>query len=118
MKNKKLSTLFSLVIIGLSISPAYALPPKAPDINVSTVGKQVIVNFDPVSGADGYRLYYAEFPSLSLMQSIDLGNSTLFKVTLDETHYFASAIKAYNSDGESGYSNIEFASLNEDLTWR
>jgi hypothetical protein len=114
MKKKYIPFLFS-IIIGLSIAPVYALPPNAPDINVSTVGNQVVVNFDPIPGADGYRLYYAEFPSLSLIQSIDLRSATQFKTTLDEAHYFASAIKSYNKDGESGYSNIEFASLNEDL---
>jgi len=79
------------------------------------VDKQVIVNFDPIAGAEGYRLYYAEFPSLRLIQSIDLGNKIHFKTVLDEAHYFASAVKSYNADGESSYSNIEFASLNEDL---
>ncbi len=102
-------------IICLSINPVYALPPKAPDISVSSVGSQIIVNFNPISGADGYRLYYAEFPSLSLIQSIDLGSSTQFKATLDEVHYFASAVKSYNSEGESDYSNIEFATLNGNL---
>jgi len=115
MKKKNTALLFFLAITGFSITLAYALPPKAPDINVSAVGSQVIVNFDPIAGADGYRLYYAEFPSLSLIQSIDLGNATQFKTTLDEMHYFASAVKSYNNDGESGYSNIEFASLNENL---
>jgi len=116
MTHKSISTLFlSTVMIGLSTNPVYALPPKAPDINISSEGNQVIVNFDSISGAEGYRLYYAEFPSLSLIQSIDLGNKTQFKATLKDTHYFASAVKSYNREGESGYSNFEFASLNEDL---
>lgn len=116
MKNKTtIFILITLILSGLYVNPAIALPPKAPDINVSTVGKQVIVNFDSVSDAAGYRLYYAEFPSLSLIKSIDLGNATQFKTILNDSHYFASAVKSYNSDGESSYSNIEFASLNEDL---
>ena len=114
MNKKIIAPLFSSTIIGLFINPAFASPPKAPDINISSIGKQVIVNFDPISGAEGYRLYYAEFPSLSLIQSIDLGNKTQFKATLEDTHYFASAFKSYNNDGESSYSNIEFASLNAD----
>lgn len=113
-KNFKINLFFSL-ILGLAINSVYASPPTAPDINISSVGKQVIVNFDPITGADGYRLYYAEFPSLSLIKSIDLGNATQFKVIFSEAHYFATAVKSYNSDGESGFSNIEFASLNGTL---
>ena len=112
---KKISYLFLTVLISLAISPAYAVVPNSPDINISSVGKQVIVNFDPMTDAEGYRLYYAEFPSLSFIQSIDLGNKTQFKAVLDDTHYFAAAVKSYNKDGESDYSTIEFASLNESL---
>ncbi len=106
---------YPLLIIGLSIQNAFASPPKAPVINISNVGKQIAINFDPTPGADGYRLYYAEFPSLSLIQSIDLGNTTQFKAILDDIDYYVAAVKSYNSDGESSYSNIEFASLNQDL---
>ncbi|MCF6205053.1 MAG: thiol oxidoreductase [Methylococcaceae bacterium] len=107
--------LVSSILLGLSVTEVYAAPPKAPDISISSIGQQVVVNFDPVAGAEGYRLYYAEFPSLSIIQSIDLGNNTQFKATLNAMHFFASAVKSYSSEGESGYSNIGFASLNGDL---
>ena len=115
MKNKTTASLVTATLLGLSTTLAQASPPTPPDINISSVGQQIIVNFDPIAGAEGYRLYYAEFPSLSLIQSIDLGNKTQFKATLNNIHYFASAVKSYNSEGESGYSTIEFASLNEAL---
>ncbi|MCK5829869.1 MAG: thiol oxidoreductase [Methylococcales bacterium] len=115
MKNKIIINIISSAILVIPASLVYASPPKAPDINISSVGKQIIVNFDPIAGAEGYRLYYAEFPSLNRLHSIDLRNKTQFKTILDDAHYFVSAVKSYNSDGESGYSNIEFASLNEDL---
>ena len=115
MKNKLTESLVTATLLGLSTTFAQASPPTPPDINISSVGQQIIVNFDPIAGAEGYRLYYAEFPSLSLIQSIDLGNKTQFKATLNNIHYFASAVKSYNSEGESGYSTIEFASLNEAL---
>jgi hypothetical protein len=54
MNKKIIAPLFSSTIIGLFINPAFASPLKAPDINISSVGKQVIVNFDPIS--DGGRL--------------------------------------------------------------
>lgn len=106
-------------IFGLCLTigfpTVYAVPPAAPGISVSSVGTQIIVNLDPMTGADGYRLYYTKFPDLNQIESIDLGNKTQYKTTLDEMHYFAVAVKSYNGDGESDYSNIEFASLNGNL---
>ncbi len=94
----------------------YAAVPVAPDINISSVGKQVILNFDPIENAQGYKLYYAFFPELKRVESIDLGSMTQLKVTLNDFDYYAAAVTSYNEEGESPWSNIEFASLNENLS--
>lgn len=93
----------------------YAAPPKAPDINISNVGQQIIVNFDPIANAQGYKLYYAVFPALDQIKSLDLGTKTQLRVPLNDTDYYAAAVTSYNAEGESKFSNIEFASLNENL---
>ena len=117
MKNQLVlrSSLCSLMTIGFFFPHLAYSAPKPPDINISRVGQQIIVNFDPSKDATGYRLYYSKFPTLKRIESIDLGNKTQYKVTLNEKDYYAAAVTSYNLDGESAYSNIEFASLNADL---
>ena len=105
--------LITPIILWLPISLAYAAAPKPPDIHISHVGQHIVVDFDAVTGAEGYKLYYAKFPALGFIHTLDLGNKTQFKATLEDINYFASAVIAYNKDGESAYSNIEFASLND-----
>lgn len=113
---KILYRLITAVHINVLACPAYAAIPPAPDIKISNIGKQIIVNFDPIIGAEGYRLYYAPFPSISPIQSIEMGTSTQMKVELNEAHYFVVAVKSYNKDGESAYSNLDIASINEALS--
>lgn len=98
-----------------SAKTVVAVPPQPPEVKISVVGDKVVVNFDPVDEADGYRLYYSEFPALSKIESLNLGKETQFSVKLDEMQYFISAVKAYNQEGESAYSNFEYATLNEQL---
>lgn len=106
------------IITAVTVAlPAFSLAvPLAPDINISAVGEQIIVNFDPVDGATGYKLYYAAYPKLSPVYSIDLGTSTSFRSNLNVEDFYAVAVKSYDNSGESGFSNIDVASLNEALS--
>lgn len=94
---------------------AYAAP-AAPDINVSAVGNQVVVNFDPIEGAKGYKLYYAAYPALSPVYELDLKKQTSFRTALNPIDYYAVAVKSYDDSGSSDFSNIDVASLNENLS--
>jgi len=59
--------------------------------------------WDAVSGADGYKLYYGP-TSRDYLSPIDVGNKTNHTLALDpDTYYFA--VTAYNNYGESGYSD-------------
>lgn len=112
---KKLSLIkvscFSLCL--LVTNAVYSLPPKAPSmekIAISNLG--VSTSWAPVSDALGYELFYAPYPGIDYIQSFDMGNQTSFSATLWEGATFYAAVQAYNSDGNSEYSNIEHFGVN------
>jgi fibronectin type 3 domain-containing protein len=81
-----------------------------PVIACSLVGQSpVVLVWDAVSGADGYRIYYRTEPGSylqNLEQGLDLGNDTTYTatgLTLGTTYHFA--VTAYGPDGESDFSN-------------
>jgi C1A family cysteine protease len=83
---------------------------EAPILTVTTSGINVYLFWTAVPGADGYTLYYA--PSdISYIADIDMGTETSFSIPLWERAAFYVAVKAYNSSGNSGYSNIEYFDL-------
>jgi len=116
IKTKKMLVTIMLVKMTLILPTLTLAVPNAPDINVSAVGSQVIVNFDPVTGATGYKLYYAPYPELSPLKSMDLGTATSYKTTLATEDYYAVAVTSYDDSSESTLSNIDVASLNESLS--
>ena len=121
MKRKFLSILCVLVAGFLSAGTASAngnsdvIPGcnrsalTAPVLTVTAAGNSVSLSWTPVSGATGYSLSYAPYPYTGpeTIRSIDLGNRRNISVTLWEGAAFYVAARAYDSDGSSGYSNIE-----------
>ena len=83
--------------------------PGSPDVSILINGLNVALNWDTVIGASGYKLHYAPYPYTGpeSIGSLDLGNKNNFSAELWEGAAFFVAISAYNSVGESGYSNIE-----------
>jgi uncharacterized protein (TIGR02145 family) len=88
--------------------PALAL--DAPTLTVTTSGINVSLSWTALSEADGYTLYYAP-PDISYIADIDMETETSFSVDLWEGAAYYVAVKAYNSSGSSGYSNIEYFDL-------
>lgn len=75
----------------------------------STGQTPVVLVWDAVTGANGYRIYYRTEPGSylqNLEQGLDVGNVTTYSVTgltSGMTYHFA--VTAYGSNGESDFSN-------------
>ncbi|MBF0229012.1 MAG: hypothetical protein HQK63_05390 [Desulfamplus sp.] len=85
---------------------------EAPQIKITTKGNMVTVSWSEVANADGYRLFYAPYPN---PEPSDIGEIEMGKqreVSFDGKGFaFYGAVKAYNSNGLSGWSNVEFFNL-------
>lgn len=102
-----------IVFITLLVAMVYAASPKAPHLDISVDGLNVSVNWNNISAALGYQLYYAPYPQAEPIESIDMKSQLGILVTLPLNSAFYVAIKAYHSEGYSDYSNIEHFVLNE-----
>ncbi len=108
---KKIS--LAIVFITLLVAMVYAASPKAPHLDISVDGLNVSVNWNKISTALGYQLYYAPYPQADPIENIDMKSQLGISVALPLNSAFYVAIKAYNSEGYSDYSNIEHFVLNE-----
>ena len=108
MNNKLLK--FSLIILLLAeslLQAVYALPPPAPRLQMERSGLLIKLNWEDDHAASGYRLHYAVYPSATNGGSLDVGKETFFSATLWNGAAFYVWLTAYNSSGESQFSNIE-----------
>jgi agmatine/peptidylarginine deiminase len=105
----------SLAIIfpTLLVAMVYAASPNAPHLDISVDGLNVSVKWNNISTALGYQLYYAPYPQAEPIGNIDIKSQLGFSATLPLNAAFYIAVKAYNSEGYSDYSNLEHFILNE-----
>ncbi|MBT3176685.1 MAG: hypothetical protein HOG03_17445 [Desulfobacula sp.] len=82
--------------------------PDAPVFTMQAFGNDLAISWSDVPGATGYTLFYAPYPSGSPVESADLGAITSASYNLFSGAAYYIALKAYNSSGNSDYSNIEF----------
>ncbi len=90
-----------------SSSSSVVLP--KPQLSYSVNGLDLAINWNAISGATGYTLYYAPVPYTGpeSIRSMNMGSTTEFDITLWRGAAFFIAVEAYNTNGRSGYSNIE-----------
>ena len=91
--------------IGLA-APCSVLP-TAPTLEISISGTTVSLSWNPVLGAEGYRLYYAPYPDVSYIKSIDAGTATSASFDLPVGAAFYVAVQSYEGSFYSDYSNVE-----------
>lgn len=97
------NTTTSLTLNGtLSFNGTLSLLSPPSGITVQVAPNSVRLQFSPVAGATGYRVYYG-LSSGSYTGVIDIGNSTDKNISALAGTYFG-ALTAYNSTSESGYS--------------
>ncbi len=105
----------SLAILFLALSTGIAHPavPEAPRLECAVDNLEVAITWSGVDAALGYRLYYAPYPSADLIGSLDMNSLLGGVIALPDGSAFYVAVRAYNSDGYSDFSNIEYFILNE-----
>jgi len=86
---------------------SYARPLSPPRLSVAASGVTLSFSWTPVADATGYTLFYAPYPGLGYIGSIDMGTKTSGSFVLWDAAAFYVAVQARNSYGSSGYSNIE-----------
>ena len=98
------ATYLALALL-LNVS-AVAATPEPPYLYVSTENRTINLVWNAVPDAVGYQLYYAPYPDATPISNIDLGNSTIISEELSLGSAYYVALKSYNSDGSSDYSNV------------
>ena len=100
-----------------------AAKPAAPLVSVSTNGLDITISWNNTVNADGYFLLYAPYPGIDYIADIDVADQTSLSLTLWDGAAFYIAVQAYNNEGTSNFSNIEFflmesLSVSYEGTWR
>ena len=110
---KKLMLLITILsVVCFESSSLAAL--EAPVLSSSTDGLDITIDWTSVPDATGYELYYvpvASYTGPESVSSIDLDVSTTFNYTLWDGASFYLAVKAYNDQESSPYSNIEVLNI-------
>ncbi len=93
---------------GSDLPCAAVLAP--PIMSVKVNGQGVTVSWTPIAKATGYELFYAPFPyaGAQTISSFDMGNTTSTTFNLWPGAAYYVTIAAYNAQGSSTYSNIEY----------
>lgn len=97
-----------------TLPPTTLLPPTTvastavPTTLAPTTGVpcDFLIEWDPVAGADGYKVYFGNAPGVynGPGSPIDVGNVVQYLLTVPSGTWYV-AVTAYNEEGESGYSN-------------
>lgn len=81
----------------------------SPVLTVTDNAPEVTVSWTTTAQADGYLLFYAPYPAATPIGELEMGALTELTVTLPETQAYYVAVRAYNSAGQSEFSNIDIA---------
>lgn len=81
--------------------------PDPVTLSLSIDDKKVTASWNKSNLATGYRLYYAPYPGLQAIYSIDVNELTEFSAELTTGSAFFVAITAYNDNCLSDFSNID-----------
>lgn len=104
------------VNLGAAVNALYSLiVPTAPTITVATSGTAVTLSWNAVANANGYMLRYAPYPYVGpeTIGSLDMGTQTSVSFDLWRGAAFYVAVQAYNTHGDSDYSNGEYFIIDE-----
>jgi len=86
--------------------------PPTPQLEVNIKGQNAIASWHPVANAQGYQFYYAPYSkpiskvTLDNIHSFDNGKDTQFSANLKRGENFWVAVRAYQGNCYSDYSNL------------
>lgn len=88
--------------------------PSTPSISATNIakGKSVTISWNAVSGATGYRVAIRNGEN----KDVDVGNRTSFTYTLSNAASYNFHIQAYNSTGNSAWSNYSTCTAHDPVT--
>ena len=92
-------------------------PPLKPRFSASTTGVTTSLSWSSQANTQGYTLFYAPYPGVESIGSIDMGAETGGSFTLWEGAAFYLAVQAYNSFGSSELSNIAHFVISGGDSW-
>jgi len=81
---------------------------ERPVLTLVQKGLNIKASWSAMQGAQGYRLYYAEYPNRGASGVIDMGNQTSLSIDLWDGAAYYINIEAYNSEGSSELSQTEY----------
>lgn len=99
------SILTSVTLLLCSFAGAQ---PSAPEIDIDNYGTYVEIYWYSLTPDVNYRFYYAPYPSAEVISSIEVGTALSLEGDLPLGASFYIAVTAYNDEGESPPSNIEY----------
>jgi formylglycine-generating enzyme required for sulfatase activity len=91
-------------------------PPATPTLTLSISGTAVTASWTASAGATSYRLFYAPYPNPVYTRVLDCGGNTGFSVNLFKGAAFYVYVQAYNSYGNSDYSNMDYFAISDTLS--
>ena len=92
--------------------------PLPPQFSASTTGVTLSLSWSSPANTQGYTLFYAPYPGVESIGSIDMGAETSGSFTLWEGAAFYLAVQAYNSSGSSEFSNITYIVIPSGGSWK
>lgn len=105
---KQNNYLFVFLVLALTTFHVYAIPPATPVLELKQQGLFIEANWNVDPTVVGYTLYYATYPDMEQIGSVDLGNTNYMSAELENGTAMFVAVLAYNAQGEmSEISNIE-----------
>ena len=107
---KKLLIFVFLIICTGSMGRVAMAVPAAPTMSITSNGPYVTISWTPVSGATGYKMFYAPYPYTGekTIGSLDMDTQTSVSFYLWEGAAYYIAIESYDTQSSSDYSNIDF----------
>ena len=107
MFEKKYYLSVFLIVFLVLMNGAYACAElEAPSLFVSVDGNDVKISWSKIPESKGYTLYFAPYPFVGKIGSINMGDQTSLSVTVWNDAQFYITVRSYDEYEESDYSNI------------
>lgn len=84
---------------------------KRPTFAIFRVDKKIVLSWGRIEGATGYTLFYSPYPDNGEIFSVDMGTTVGFGPFDGTGLAYYAAVKAFNSEGTTGFSNISYFDL-------